>query len=405
MALINAVEAERIHQVRLLLSNHCIDINQTDKSGQTALVKSCFVKKKWKALCVANLLIKNGSDVNIMDREKRTCLTHACILGKAYLVKIFLETGDIAPNTKDVHTFTNLMYAVESGNISVVGLLLTFLNKYGLSLDDRMRSGFNAYMIALKQGFFTIAELLAEKGASTETCDFELFRRSEEWKQISSQRKRRASTAPGILSKNFETLEWVKQSSSHQQSSLDVLKAKSKTPAVEVYHTLHARLTGLSEAKLLLRVHQTEADESHDKSTIQNKLPSINNRKDSIVIKSSDDGHCKQSTRDPSTVVRNLRYSTKNILGTLLKESALTKTQLQDDKERQERTKLSKIQKFNPVVENHLLPNFDHLTVGDSSLQGTLSMRRCLSSGPTTLKKRSTYSANSMITRRTSLNS
>ena len=406
MALINAVEAERIHQVRLLLSNHSIDINQTEGSGQTALIKSCFMKKKWKALCVANLLIKNGTDVNIQDQEKRTCLTYACILGKEYLVKIFLETGDIAPNTKDVHTFTNLMYAVESGNMSVVGLLLLFLNKYGITLDDRMSSGFTAYMIALKQGYFDIADLLAKSGASTQTCDFKLFKRSEEWKMKASGR-RRASTAPGVLSTNFETLEWAKQATTQHQDSLEILKEKSKTPAVEVYHTLHTRLTGLSEAKLLLRVHSTSDDERYRDHTVQKKkkLPSINKRKESVTKKSTEDHEqTKKLNTQPSheTVVKNLRYSTKNIIGTLLKESVLTKSQHEDDKVRHERTKISKLHRFNN--NEHLLPRIDLLDVNDpSSLQDASNIRRCLSSDPTKLRKRSANSASSLILRRTSM--
>ena len=406
MALINAVEAERIHQVRLLLSNHSIDINQTEGNGQTALIKSCFMKKKWKALCVANLLIKNGTDVNIKDRDKRTCLSYACILGKEYLVKIFLETGDIAPNTKDVHTFTNLMYAVESGNMSVVGLLLLFLKKYGLSLDDRTSNGFTAYMIALKQGYFDIADLLAKSGASTQTCDFKLFRRSEEWKMMGSSR-RRASTAPGVLSTNFETLEWAKQTTTQHQDSLEALKEKSsKTPAVEVYHTLHTRLTGLSEAKLLLRVQSTSDGGRHKDSITQKKLPSISKRKDSITRKSSseEDEQTHQLITQPphETVVRNLRYSTKNIIGTLLKESVLTKSQHEDDKERHERTKISKLQRCNNDNE-HLLPRIDLLSVGNPSSQDASNIRRCLSSDPSKLRKRSSHSASSMRLRRTSV--
>ena len=411
MALIGAIDAERIHQVRLLLSNHSVDINQTDTNGQTALVKACFMKKKWKALCVANLLLKNNIDVNVMDKAKRTCLSHACILGREYLVKIFLETGDISPNTKDVDSFTNLMRAVESGNIAVVSMLLVFLNKYGLSLDARTRSGFTAYTIALKQGYFNIAELLAQKGASTETCDFETFRRSEEWRRISS--RRRASTAPGVLSTNFQTLEWEKQSS-HQQHSWDMLKEKSlKTPAVEIYHAPHARLTGLSEAKLLLGTYQQPYEQQSENSTQQQeKLPTINKRKISgdSIDHTQDKTFAKQGSNKDSTnnkITRNLRYSTKNIIGTLLKESVLAKTQLQEDEERHERTKVDKHKRFNSHIQDHnyLLPRIDQLSVGDPLTRENLNIhRRCLSSDPTRMRKRSSGTSKSIAGfRRTSM--
>ncbi|XP_066929326.1 homeobox protein Wariai-like [Clytia hemisphaerica] len=388
-ALVVAVQAERIHQVKLLLANPGVDINYRDTKGQTALFKTCFMRKKWKSILVANLLIQNRININAVDRSHRTCLSYACMVGKEYLVKIFLETGDMAPNTRDENGFTNLMHAVQSANISVVSMLLLFLNKYGLSLDERTTNGFTAYMLALKDGHVAIADLLREKGASTQTFDFENFRSSEDWRKFSAGDHRRASTAPGVLTQHIETLEWAK-CSPHLQT-LFMLREHSKQEPLEFYHTTQIRSTGLSEAKTILRGSQT----AKERSSTQ-KLPNINKGEPTARNVSQ---HQRNSINSapPNLSHHRSQFCTKNILGMLLNESVLTKTQIEEDQERLERAKNAKI--VRKVRKDTLLPNIDISGPTDDPL----NIRRCYSTDPTNIRKRSLSSAHSYTSRRISM--
>jgi len=424
-ALIVAVESERIHQIKLLLSNLSLDINQTDSSGQTALFKACLMKKKWKSVMVAKLLIAAGIDINVVDNLKRTCLSYACMSGKEYLVKILLETGDMAPNTQDVNSFTNLMYAVKSTNHSVVAMLLLFLNKYGLSLDTRTKDGFTAYMLALKLGLFSIADLLQDKGASTETFDFEMHRKSGEWRRISAEKMkschRRASTAPVILlqddRRSLDLLEQT-QCRIHRQTSLFVLKENTKKDPVEFYHTSDIQSAGFSELANLFN-RQREINKSERSGE---KLPTlISNSKNTktpnkslrMTRQHTIPSNWTENSQQVITDAGLLQYSTKRIIGTLLNESVLTKNQSYDDKSRlQKIANFHRANQYQRVIRGgeFSTPSLHALlpTVKDvvENVHGNdddrMDIRRCRSSDPSRMRIRSTDSMRNFGLRRTS---
>ena len=56
----------------------------------------------------------------------------------------------------------------------LVYILVSYLSKYQITLDERARSGFSAYMIAVLKKFNPITEILKEAGASTDAFDFEI---------------------------------------------------------------------------------------------------------------------------------------------------------------------------------------------------------------------------------------
>ena len=61
--------------------------------------------------------------------------------------------------------------------VLLVYILVSYLSKYQITLDERARSGFSAYMIAVLKKFYPITEILKEAGASTDAFDFENYRK------------------------------------------------------------------------------------------------------------------------------------------------------------------------------------------------------------------------------------
>ena len=93
--------ARSIEMLRLLI-NEGIDVNVQDKNGQTAL--SCF-----KSIEIADFLLSCGADVNIQDEDGRTALFY-CWLEK---LQWFIGAG-IDVNIQDNEGRTALMYYVEN---------------------------------------------------------------------------------------------------------------------------------------------------------------------------------------------------------------------------------------------------------------------------------------------------
>jgi hypothetical protein len=115
--------ARRGHEniVKLLLRNHAL-VDAQSSEGATPLMRAATPH-------IVKLLLRAGADINAMDKNDRSALTHAIIRGSFWVTQSLLENGanintTDTTNTNPVYAATPLMAAAESGNEELVMLLL-----------------------------------------------------------------------------------------------------------------------------------------------------------------------------------------------------------------------------------------------------------------------------------------
>lgn len=105
------------NNIKILIKNGA-DVNAVNKSGQTALHKA--VEKGNKE--AVQELLKNGANINARDKKGQTALHNAVKNGNKDIVKLLVDKGaDL--NITDIYGYTPLQYAVKAQNIELVNLL------------------------------------------------------------------------------------------------------------------------------------------------------------------------------------------------------------------------------------------------------------------------------------------
>ena len=117
---------------RIFKAKYPVDEPVTSNSGTTPLM---HVSAEGKVECLQEILSR-GPDFTLRDRAGRTALHYACKGGKMENLKMLLaampkEAFQMVKEARTVGGVTPLMYAVQSGNIHVVG--------------ECLNSGFNPY--------------------------------------------------------------------------------------------------------------------------------------------------------------------------------------------------------------------------------------------------------------------
>eukprot|EP00112_Aurelia_sp_Birch-Aquarium-sp1_P016712 Seg381.29 transcript_id=Seg381.29/GoldUCD/mRNA.D3Y31 product="Ankyrin repeat domain-containing protein 63" protein_id=Seg381.29/GoldUCD/D3Y31 len=175
-AIINA----RLCQIRTLLTVG-MKVDKKDAQGRTPLMVACFMTNEKRRQIVCDLLLAHGANVDLMDKFKRTMLMYACATRNKFLLHKLIECIDTDLNKMDKDGNTCLMYAAIEGNAGVMKLMLQPFEMYGISLDVRNKRGFTAYLLALKNGNVECAQILQNKGASTNIFDSENYWGGKEW--------------------------------------------------------------------------------------------------------------------------------------------------------------------------------------------------------------------------------
>ena len=106
-------------------------------------------------------LLKNGVDIDKLDRDEQTALMKVTQRGDTIMVD-FLLKRNANPNMKSRREETALMLAAEHGYNPVIEMLLGS----GADINSRERRGETALMRAAKCGRLSTVELLVERGAS-----------------------------------------------------------------------------------------------------------------------------------------------------------------------------------------------------------------------------------------------
>ena len=175
-----AIINDRLHQVRMLLGVG-VRVDVKDEQGRTPLMIACFMANKKRRKIVCDLLLSSGANVNLMDKFERTILMYACATRNTFLLQELTEYIELDLNKRDKDGNTCLMYAAIEGDVEAMKLILQPFEMYGITLDMRNKQGFTAYLLALKNGNVECAQLLQDKGASTNIFDSENYWGGKEW--------------------------------------------------------------------------------------------------------------------------------------------------------------------------------------------------------------------------------
>ena len=175
-----AIINDRLSQIRTLLTVG-VKVDKRDAQGRTPLMVACFMTKEKRRQIVCDLLLARGADVDLMDKFKRTMLMYACATRNIFLLRKLIECIDTDLNKTDKDGNTCLMYAAIEGDVEVMKLILQPFEMYGISLDVRNKRDFTAYLLALKNGNVECAQILQDRGASTNIVDSEFYWGGNKW--------------------------------------------------------------------------------------------------------------------------------------------------------------------------------------------------------------------------------
>ncbi|XP_019850896.1 PREDICTED: uncharacterized protein LOC105312422 isoform X2 [Amphimedon queenslandica] len=151
LALLEAVTAGNNEAVEFLLQLKIINIDHTNKEGQTALMLACERRHE----NIVHSLLSAGANVNIQDNKGWTALIVSSQYSGTSIIHVLLE-ADANVHLRTSGGSNSLMYASCNGNYEAVELLIS----KGADYECQRKDGMNAFMLACKKGHINIVELL-----------------------------------------------------------------------------------------------------------------------------------------------------------------------------------------------------------------------------------------------------
>ena len=130
------------------------DVNCIDKYGCTALIRASLKRDKE----IVELLIENCAEVDAKDDSDLTALMYASMKGHKDVAEVLIKKGGKV-NQKRRDGWTALMYASSYGHKDVVEILL----ENGAYVNHKDCNGRTALMYASRRGHKDIAEVLENR--------------------------------------------------------------------------------------------------------------------------------------------------------------------------------------------------------------------------------------------------
>ncbi|XP_041359209.1 inversin-B-like [Gigantopelta aegis] len=181
-ALHQAILDCRLHQVRLLVFKHGVNIDSRDINGRTPLMLSCMIANPEYAYKMAKILLKSGASLNVKDNMERTALSYACMNGREGIVARILKEDVLDINEPDTDGNTPLHHSTLSSNPKIVEMLVEAFKKFGLNADRRNNLGYTALLLACKFGHYVSAHILLTRIQASPTLrDGEMYLNAADW--------------------------------------------------------------------------------------------------------------------------------------------------------------------------------------------------------------------------------
>ena len=156
--LIPAVTLGGIEEVRHLIKSN-VNLNESDRFGSSALLHAIIFRDE----AIADLLIRSGANVNLVNDEGRSPLQIASKKGLFDLSKLLIDNGANV-NQIDVDGSSALILAAANGHIKVVELLIA----HGAEIDQLDNGGRSALLFAAVQGHVDVVDFLIAHGAKVD---------------------------------------------------------------------------------------------------------------------------------------------------------------------------------------------------------------------------------------------
>lgn len=160
-----AVKANNIEEVKVLLEKDSKIVNSFDAEHNTPLILACSdINSDIKLI---ELLIQSGADIDLGDVDNTLPLHLAAYSGHIKAVEILIQ-HKAKVDFKDNREQTPLLFAAIRGNIEIAGLLV----EHGADVNGKIEyTGVTLLHLSLSRGKEAMAEFLISKGAKTDVRD------------------------------------------------------------------------------------------------------------------------------------------------------------------------------------------------------------------------------------------
>ncbi|XP_045201645.2 tyrosine-protein kinase HTK16-like [Mercenaria mercenaria] len=133
--LLHRAVLENIPEVvkQILASKYCPSVNAKSEWGMTALHDACYYGFE----DVADLLIRNGANVNCFDKDGQTPLHRCCTGNKAGIISILIQEGNANVNERNPKSgWIPIHQAAYKGYLDCIKILLDYHSPYLPRADD-----------------------------------------------------------------------------------------------------------------------------------------------------------------------------------------------------------------------------------------------------------------------------
>ncbi|KAF2635293.1 hypothetical protein P280DRAFT_435040 [Massarina eburnea CBS 473.64] len=141
-----------------------VDPDKTDKDNRTAV---SYCSEAGHIMCI-KVLIEHGASLDIREANfgNSTPLIRAAKNGHAEVVKMLLQSGRAAIETKDSHDRTALSWACQKGHTSVIETLLQFKANIETTDNGKSPEGYTPLWYAVLSNHPQVVQQLLEAGAA-----------------------------------------------------------------------------------------------------------------------------------------------------------------------------------------------------------------------------------------------